>query len=345
MTSKERVLTTLQLKEPDVVPTFEWIINPDIIEKMTGQRDEIQFVKMMGIDGIMVSEDFKKEIIDSTHYRDEWGIVRETVSEYPNPVVNPVKNEADLKNLTIPDPDAEYRYDGVKKALHEVGDEKAVIIKVRDVFSQPRDLMGFEEFLVSLYTQPDIAKRLIEISVDYNSRVAKNARELGGEVIVTGDDIAQNSGLLISPKMYREIFYPFYKELVHRFKEMGYYVIKHTDGDIMEVIDDIIDTGIDCIDPIDPLAGMDIELIKKEYGNRVCIKGNIDCVKTLVDKSTDEVVKEVKECILKASFGGGHIISSSNSIHSGINPVNYKTFLDAIKIYGQYPLDREKLIS
>ena len=345
MTSKERVIRALNRQEPDRIPTFEWIINHDIIEKMTGHRDEIKFINEMEIDGIMVAEDFKKEPVDSTHYRDEWGIVRETVSEYPNPVVNPIKSEADLDKLTVPDPDAEYRYDTIKRVLSEVGDEKAVIIKVRDVFSQPRDLMGFEEFLVSLYTQPDIVKKLVEISVDYNSRVAKNARELGGEIIVTGDDIAQNSGLLISPEMYREFFYPYYKKLVHRFKEMGYYVIKHTDGDIMEVIEDIIDTGIDCIDPIDPLAGMDIGLIKKKYGDRVCIKGNIDCVHTLVDKEPEEVIEEVKQCILKASFGGGHIISSSNSIHSGINPINYKTFLDAIKEYGTYPLDREKLMS
>ena len=312
---------------------------------MTGQRDEIEFIKSMGIDGIMVQENMKKEYIDQYHYRDEWGIVRETKSEYPNAVEYPIKTMKDLDKLTIPDTDVEYRYEDIKDAIKKVGDEKAVIIKVRDVFSQPRDLMGYENFLVGFYTQPELVNQLIEISVDYNSKIAKNARELGGEIIVTGDDIASNSGLLISPDMYRKQIYPHYKRLVQNFKEMGYIVIKHTDGNIMEVIDDLIDSGIDCLDPIDPLAGMDIGLIKERYGQKICLKGNIDCVKTLVSKPPEDVIKEVKECILKASPGGGHIISSSNSIHSGINPENYKVFLDAVKEYGKYPLDIEKIKS
>ena len=117
MTSKERVLTTLKLQEPDQVPTFEWIINHDIIEKMTGQRDEIEFIKSMGIDGIMVQENMKKEYIDQYHYRDEWGIVRETKSEYPNAVEYPIKTMKDLDKLTIPDTDVEYRYEDIKDAI------------------------------------------------------------------------------------------------------------------------------------------------------------------------------------------------------------------------------------
>jgi len=341
--SKERVIKALKREEPDRIPTFEWIINPDVIEKMTGQRDEIEFIKMMDIDGIAVGTNMRKERIDDRHYKDEWGIVRVSYDEYPNPVGNPIKSEEDIKKLTIPDPDADYRFDDIKKAMEKIGDEKAIIIRLRDVFSQPRDLMGFEDFMIGFYTMPDVVERLMEISVEYNTRLAKNARELGGEIIVVGDDIADNSGLLISPEMYRTMVLPHFKKLIQNFKKLGFYVIKHTDGNIMSVIEDLIDTGIDCIDPIDPLAGMDIEFIKKTYGNRVCIKGNIDCVSTLVDKNPEEVVKETKECIRKAAVGGGLIISSSNSIHSGINPVNYRTFLDAIKEYGTYPIDVKKL--
>ena len=343
MTSRERVIAALNRKEPDRVPTFEWIINPDVIKKMTNQTSEIEFIRQMDIDGIAVGTNMKQEEVDDKHYKDEWGIVRASYGEYPVPVGCSIISKEDLENLTVPDPDADYRFDDIKNAMEEFGDEMAIVIRLRDVFSQPRDLMGFSGVLEGFYTQPELVSELMEISVEYNIRLAKIAKSLGGEIIVVGDDYADNSGTLMSPKMFREMVLPHLKKLIQNFKDLGMYVIKHTDGNIMSIIDDIIDTGIDCIDPIDPLADMDIEFIKQKYGDRVCIKGNVDCVSTLVDKSPQEVVKETKDCILKASIGGGHIISSSNSIHAGINPVNYKVLLDAIKEYGTYPLDMKKL--
>jgi len=78
--------------------------------------------------------------------------VRVSNDEYPTPVGSIIKDENDLKNLKIPDPDADYRFDAIKNAMQEFQNEKAVIIRLRDVFSQPRDLMGFSEFLMSFYT-------------------------------------------------------------------------------------------------------------------------------------------------------------------------------------------------
>ncbi|KLU62755.1 uroporphyrinogen decarboxylase [Peptococcaceae bacterium CEB3] len=338
MKAKERVKIALSGGQPDRIPTFEFIINPNVIEKMIGQRDEIEFIRAMDIDAIAVAPNMKKEVIDDRCYKDEWGITRVSYDEYPNPVAFPIKSERDLKSLAIPDPDAEYRFNDINRVIKEVGEDKAVIVRLRDVFAQPRDLLGYEDFLVSFYTQPDLIERLMEISVDYNTRLAKNVKELGVRIVVVGDDIASNSGLLISPEMYRRIVLPHFTKLIRNLKAAGMFVIKHTDGNIMEVVTDLIDTGIDCLDPIDPLAGMDIEYVKKTYGHRVCLKGNVDCVHTLVDASADHVVREVKACIRKAGVGGGYIISSSNSIHSGISPVNYRVFLNAVKEFGTYPL-------
>ena len=336
MKPRERVIKALRREEPDRVPTFEWIINPGIMEKLTGQTDEIEFIQTMDIDGIAVATNMKKEKVDDRHYRDEWGITRVSYDEYPTPVASTIKDEADLKSLTVPDPHAGYRFDDFKRAMGEIGDERAVIIRLRDVFSQPRDLMGFQEFMIGFYTQPRLVQQLMEISVDYNTHLAKRARELGAEIVVVGDDIANNSGLLLSPQMYRTLVLPHFRRLITNFKELGLYIIKHTDGNIMDVVEDLIDSGIDCLDPIDPLGGMDLEHMKKTYGKRVCLKGNVDCVSTLVNKGVDDVIRETRDCIRKAAPGGGYIISSSNSIHAGINPANYKAFLDAVKEYGVY---------
>jgi uroporphyrinogen decarboxylase len=345
MTGRERMLAALRGEEPDRLPTLEWIIDPGVIKAMTGQDSENEFIRQMGLDAMAIGTDMKKEIVDDRHFKDEWGITRVSYDSYPNAVGHPVQDESDLKKLQMPDPDADYRFDTIKAAMDEFQGEKAVVIRLRDVFSQPRDLMGFEQFLMGFYTQPDLVSRIMEMSVEYNSRLAENVKSIGGEIIVVGDDIADSSSLLLSPELYREMVKPHFNKLIRNFKDLGLYVIKHTDGNIMAVIDDLIDSGIDCLDPIDPMAGMDIKAIKEKYGSMVCLKGNLDCVKTLVDKSPEAVVSETKQCILDASVGGGHIISSSNSIHAGINPVNYRVFLEAVEEYGYYPLDMEKLKS
>ena len=98
----------------------------------------------------------------------------------------------------------------------------------------------------------------------------------------------------------------------------------------------IVDSGIDCLDPIDPIAGMDLRQIKSDYGSRVCLKGNVDCSTTLTFKSEQETQEETKRCLEIAMPGGGYILSSSNSIHSAVKPENYLAMLNTLKKYGKY---------
>jgi uroporphyrinogen decarboxylase len=112
--------------------------------------------------------------------------------------------------------------------------------------------------------------------------------------------------------------------------------IKHTDGNIMPIIDMIIDSNIDCLDPIDPLAGMDLKLIKKTYGDKIALKGNVDCAHTLTFKSVEETVEETKQCLEIGMVGGRYIISSSNTIHSEVKPENYHAMIETIKAFGVY---------
>ena len=250
---------------------------------------------------------------------------------------------SDLDTYEMPDPDAPYRFNKIKKAMDLFGQEKCVIARVRDVFSQPRDLMGFENFLAGFYEEPKLVQRLMEMSVEYSGRICENLAGLGIEVIVVGDDIANDQALLMNPDMYREQVLPHFEALVKKAKSLGLKVIKHSDGDLNSVVEDLVNTGIDCLDPIDARGNMDLAALKARYGDRIAFKGNVDCVETLVNKTEDQVRREVARCLLQGSVGGGHIISSSNSIHSGINPQNYKVFLDALKELGTYPLDIEKL--
>ncbi len=343
MTGKERIIAALNRKTPDKVPTMEWVMDPKVMKEMNGAESDLEFAVKAGLDGVAVSLDYTKETIDERHFMDEWGVTRVSYDDYPNPVGHPIKTMADFEKMVIPDPDAEHRFDKIKNAIDKVGDEIAVVARVKDVFSQPRDLMGFEDFLMGFYLEPELIEALMEMCVEHSTKIAKNLVELGVEAIVVGDDIANNTGLLMRPEMYLEQVYPYFKELVGNFKDLGLLVIKHSDGDLRAVLPELVDTGIDCLDPIDPLGNMDMAYMKKTFGGRIALKGNVDCVSTLVDKPVADVRKETAQCILDGSVGGGHIISSSNSIHAGISPINYQVFLDTVKELGTYPIDENRL--
>ena len=349
MTGKERLLTALNRKEPDHVPTLEWVLATNVIEDMYGTRDPIDFAFKADLDGLAVSLDYKNEVLEAhddgngTIIRNEWGIVCKMHEEYPVPIQFPLAELEDLDTFVVPDPDASYRFDKIKKTLKAFGDEKLVVGRVRDVVSQPRDLLGYEGFLESFYTEPELVTRLMEISCDYSCRICENMHDLGIEVIVVGDDIADNNNLLMSPKMFREMVLPHFTKLVQHARSMGMKVIKHSDGNLNSVVEDLIGAGIDCLDPIDRRGQMDLGALKAKYGRQIAFKGNVDCVETLVSGSLEDVRREVAQCLLEGGQGGGLIISSSNSIHAGISAKNWKYFLEIRKELGQYPLNIELL--
>ena len=106
----------------------------------------------------------------------------------------------------------------------------------------------------------------MDLSVKINLEMAREVAARGVKIIYTGDDYAGNFGPLMSPKHFRNLFYPGLCRVMGGYKELGLYVIKHTDGNLWRIIDMIVDSGIDCLDPIDPQAGMNLAEVKAKYG-------------------------------------------------------------------------------
>ena len=113
-------------------------------------------------------------------------------------------------------------------------------------------------------------------------------------------------------------------------------MIKHTDGNLWPIMDMIVDSGIDCLDPIDPKGGMSIPEVKAKYGDRIALKGNVDCADLLTFGSVEETVEATKQTLREGMPGGGFIISSSNSIHSGVKPENYAAMMRTVREFGGY---------
>jgi uroporphyrinogen decarboxylase len=245
---------------------------------------------------------------------------------------------ADFERYIPPDPCLPQRYAEIEELVAAFAGDKAVVVQLRDVFSLPRYWLGMENLLMSLIAQPDLVRAVVELSVDLNLRSAKEVAARGVKIVYAGDDYAYTRGPLMSPKHFRDFFYPGFKRFVTGLKELGLIFIKHTDGDLWPILDMIVDAGIDCLDPIDPMAGMKIAEVKAQYGHRIALKGNVDCAQTLTFGTEEEVVEDTKEALRQGMPGGGFILSSSNSIVSATKPENYVAMLNTWKRYRDYPM-------
>ena len=362
MNGYERVMAALRREQPDDrVPIFELVVNEPVIKALypdlslenvrfsRGSQGAYQiladFIEREDIDAITIFEDFHlKKWIDSERYVDEWGITWQVPPNgIPYVVDHPIQSEKELDAYTPPDPDVDYRLDTLKLAVKRFKGEKAIIFLGHDAFEFSHYLRGMDNLLMDYVLNPDFARRLARIVTDYKKRVMQRAIDAGADIALTGDDYAHRNAPIMSPEHFREFVLPYLQEMVDIARENGVPFIKHVDGNIWPIIDMMVDTGIDALDPLEPIAGMDIGKVKEIYSGRIAVAGNVDCGELLSRGTPEEVVEAVKETIAKASPGGGHIFASSNSIHPAVNPENYKTMLEAGKKYGQYPLD-EKMV-
>jgi uroporphyrinogen decarboxylase len=343
MTGLERVLTTLRHEEPDQVPLFELIINEPIIKALHGNVTALDFVELEGLDACCIFENFRvtKEI-DPKTFVDEWGITwRMGDAGIHYPVGGPIRTQADLDRLKPPDPDADYRLDNLRQAVKRFKGEKAIFFLGHETFEFSHYLLGGMDKLFLAYIEdPELVDRLSEVIWAYKGKVLANAAAAGADVLMTGDDVAYRSGPIMSPEHFRRYVLPYLKKAVDLSHSLGKPFIKHTDGNLWPILDDLMGTGLDGLDPLEPLAHMDIGEVKRAVGDRITLVGNVDCAELLPRGTEAEVVEAVKETVAKASPGGGHILASSNSLHPAVNPANYRAMVRTARTFGRYPLER-----
>ncbi len=340
MTSAERVMRVLRREEPDRVPHFEWLIDKRVREALCpGCKDHNDFAVRMGHDAVLVSPRFETERTGENLFKSEWGYVSQLgAEEHGIEVQSPIQTMNDFDRYTPPDVHIPERYTAIAEAVAAFKGKKAVGVHLNDVFSLPRYLMGMENLLLAVAMDPDLVKALVNFSVDINLEMAREVAALDVDFVWTGDDYACNYGPLISPESFRDILYEPLCRVIGGFRALGLPVIKHTDGNLWPIIDMIIDSGIACLDPIDPQAGMDLAEVKNKYSDVVALKGNVDCAQTLSFGSVADVVEETRAALRVGAPGGGFILSSSNSIHSAVKPENYMAMLKTLEEYGAYPI-------
>jgi uroporphyrinogen decarboxylase len=161
----------------------------------------------------------------------------------------------------------------------------------------------------------------------------KNHCSLDGFALCS--DYCLNTGPFLSPGQFGEFVAPYLAKLVQGYRDMGFYTIKHTDGNIMPIIDQMVQANPHALHSIDPQAGVDIAEVKRLYGDRVCLIGNVNC--GLMQTGTDEAVIESTRYALRNGMpGGGYIFSTSNCVYTGMPLSRYELMLDVWRKEGNY---------
>ncbi|KUO48747.1 MAG: hypothetical protein APF76_17840 [Desulfitibacter sp. BRH_c19] len=325
MNSRERLLTAMRLGQPDRVPFFD-AIDKSIQMQVMGKKDFtcVDLAQKLGMDAI--GFDFFPPLF----------CVRKEIDGIDHVVDGLIKKAEDLHLMKLPDPDNKELYSEAESFIDKYGKSGyAIYARIRLGASPTLLSMGLDGFSYALYDNPDLVHEILDKYSNWSKRVIENLNEIGIDFYWSCDDLAYKTGPMFSPQVFRDVFLPYMKRAADAIKLPW---IFHSDGNLMPLIEDLLSLKMSCLHPIEPGA-MDIEQVKKTYGNKICLMGNIDLHYTLTQGTPDEVDEEVKLRINQAGTGGGYILSSANSIPNYVKVENLLAMAEAVKKYGKYPLD------
>jgi len=341
----ERFRTAVLRETPDRVPLGELIIDNVVIQPWVGRPCDsmevyMEFLVAAGYDFARVTPhiDFNPDKvppkeglrIGKAHEKD-WD---RTWSPEGQGVIT---SWDDLERHRWPTPD-DVDYAPLHDAYACLPDGMKIVAHHGDIFTTAWALMGFETFCFALAEDPDLVAAVYERI----GRVVLRAFEVMATLPGIGamwysDDIAYTEGLLVSPAHFRAELFPRMKAIGDMCRAKNIPFLYHTDGVLWEVMEDIIDCGVDCIQPIEPKA-MDIVEVKRRYGDRLSVMGNIDLGYTLTRGTPEETAEEVRERLRTVGPGGGYILGSSNTISNYVLYDNYRAMVETTLASGNYPI-------
>ncbi len=370
MTSRERFKRTLEHKEVDRLPidigsTINTGINTQAYEKLASYlgmeikseeyptvwslaTPEESVLKRLSVDtrGIFAPTPniYKNRSAKPDETIDEWGLIYKKPQGciYHELKENPLVNADidDLEKYPWPDPEHPERIAGIKdmaKKLYENG-EYVIVGNPSggtSLFERSWYFRGLEQFLVDLIINKKFAHTLLEIILDIQTRKWKLLlNEIGQylDVIAIGDDLAGQINVLMSPELYREMIKPYQKKNFQSIKQWtNAKLFYHSCGNISPILDDLIEAGIDIINPVQVSArDMAPERLKKEFGDKVTFWGAVDTHDLLNRAEPEEVITQTKKLIKILGQDGGYVVAANHNIQPDVKPQNIVAMVSAV---------------
>lgn len=344
----ERYMTALGCEQPDRVPLGDWYVDQMPKESFLGKKlinlqDEVDFWYTAGFDYVTVYtrilQPFSptEALAESVHTEYGEKVTRRWAPEHEGIITNweqfekyrwPTVDELDLS-----------LWDALDQILPP--GMKAILL-LGNIYTPVWMFMGAETFFNTLETNEELVAAMFDkvgkTQYDLFLRIAEHPC-LGA--VLNPDDLAHNTGLFIHPKYFRKYLFPWYKKIAEICREKGLGFVLHSDGDCSEVMEDLINCGFQGLNPVQPNC-MDIDELKRRWGDRVCLIGNINLNSTLTLGTPEDVRAEVYERIRTVGPAGGYMVASSNSISDFVPLQNMKAMIDATFEFGRYPIELEE---
>ncbi len=356
LTGRERVILALSHQEADRVPRFEsfW---PETIplwhQQGLGPNDDVADLFGYDIMGAgWVSHEARPGFLQTIEETDDWwsrldgngAVLRywKHKSGTPEHVDFTVKTrdqweEHKRQMLAQPPGSRVDTFSALRRMYEAQAKGRWFCWTGVECYETAKDVFGHVGLSYIMADDPEWAKDIFDTEAEIACRVLDYLEESG--VRFDGGwiygDIAFNHAPFFSPKMYRALIKPAHVRQIAWFKERGLPVIYHTDGDFRLILPDLIDAGVDCFQPLEAKAHMDIRELKPQYGDRVSWMGNID-VMVLITNDRARIEAEVAAKLPIAKAGGGYIYHSDHSIAPGVRWETYQFLMELIDRYGSY---------
>ncbi len=275
-----------------------------------------------------------------TIYIDEWGVIWKN-SEYSTRFGNgfytemighPLEKDETIDSYQAPDPNRLELYYDAERMIQDFKDEYWIVgVTVTTIFETAWALRGLEKILMDLVTNHDLVERILDIPFRYHLTAAKKLVQMGVDMIWIGDDVGTQKNMLISPECWRQFLKPLMAEFIATLKHVNrdIKIAYHSDGQIYPIIPDLIDIGLDVLNPVQPRC-MDPVKLKKEYGDNLCFWGSIDEQETLPFGTPKDVRNEVLNRLKTIGKNGGLIISPTHHVQLDTPLENFRALVNTV---------------
>ncbi|MCL1829813.1 MAG: hypothetical protein FWG21_00105 [Oscillospiraceae bacterium] len=348
MTCKERVKAAFSYMKPDRVPVFAEFV-PEVREKLYeyfGVNDPHQLGVIIGNDMLMHTEGIQNSYYGpQEEYTCRWGIkwkyFDNPSGRYTEMIERPLSDDPDGKKLlayTIPDPTDESIYLPFRELVKKYGNDYFICGSLAcTIFESSWYLHGLEETIIDMVLRPEYMGELFDKVMQFPLLVGLQMIDEGADMIWLGDDIGTQDKMMLSPTLWRETLKPRLAKIITAYKERNPDIIVayHSCGYIEPVIEDLIDIGVDVLNPVQPHA-MDPAILKKKYGNRLSFWGSIDIQYVLPHGTKDDIYDEVSLRMQTIGKDGGLLMGPAHNIQADTSIENILAFYEAAKELGKY---------
>jgi len=344
---RERVFAALAHREPDKVPKGELEIVSEMVSGLLGGEPTDRFeglracVEMLKMDLVNTYTAWPKPKlvgVDSEGRAIEEDIlgIRTVHGDVTDSSIPPITEPEQMWTFEFPEAEV---FDTSWTARWAGETDYFISGQTGGPFGTLEMLLGWENAMIFSKTDLPAVKDLARRAGRLFAEIGRKSAESGADMVVVAEDIAFNTGTFFSPDTLREVVFPALKEEVQEIKKSGVPVMMHSDGNLNDVMEDIIDCGFDALQSLQPSAGMDIAEIKRKYGDKLCLMGNLDLNWLMPFGTTEDVRKAVRSLIRTAAPGGGFILSTCNVLTRDIPVENAIAMYDEAERFGVYPIE------